>query len=69
VGGIAGLIVTVIVIVIAVIVASRVVSGMHPSPRGPCVGGPVQWAAGHGNYRLQCSGGGSTVVHFGNGTQ
>jgi hypothetical protein len=40
------------------------------SHNGPCIGGPAPGAAGtpvgNGNFRFDCVGGGSTVVHLGN---
>jgi hypothetical protein len=51
-------------------IASVASSGPHVSHSGPCVGGPAPGATGqpvgHGNYRFDCVGGGSTVVHLGN---
>jgi hypothetical protein len=58
-------------LLIAVIAFASIASSMpRVSHSGPCVGGPAQGAAGvpigHGNYRFNCVGGGSTVVHLGN---
>jgi hypothetical protein len=40
------------------------------SHNGPCIGAPASGATGtpvgNGNYRFDCAGGGSTVVHLGN---
>jgi len=40
------------------------------SHNGPCIGGPAPGATGtpvgHGNFRFDCAGGGSTIVHLGN---
>jgi hypothetical protein len=51
-------------------VASVANSAPRVNPSGPCIGGPIFGAAGQplgrGNYRFECSGGGSTVVHLGN---
>lgn len=54
------------------IIAIASVAGSAPEVNhsGPCVGGPAPGATGqpigHGNYRFDCMGGGSTVVHLGN---
>jgi hypothetical protein len=54
------------IIAIGSIASSR----LHVSHSGPCIGGPAPGATGqpvgHGNYRFDCVGGGSTVVHLGN---
>jgi hypothetical protein len=68
-----GLILAVVLALIALIafvtIASRV-RAPSVSPSGPCVGGPatgsVGQPVGNGNYRFDCSGGGSTIVHLGN---
>jgi hypothetical protein len=43
---------------------------LQVSHNGPCIGGPAPGATGtpvgHGNFRFDCAGGGSTVVHLGN---
>jgi hypothetical protein len=56
-----------IAVVIAITIASR---GSSNSPSGPCIGGPAPGFAGvsvgNGNYRFDCLGGGSTIVHLGN---
>jgi hypothetical protein len=40
------------------------------SHNGPCIGGPASGATGtpvgNGNFRFDCAGGGSTIVHLGN---
>ncbi len=57
-----------IAVVISVFVS--VAHNFFPStPSGPCVGGPVSGSGqsvGNGDYKFNCSGGGSVVVHVGN---
>jgi hypothetical protein len=58
-------------LVIGIIAVASVANSVpRVNPSGPCIGGPIFGAAGepvgHGNYRFECSGGGSTVVHLGN---
>lgn len=59
-----------IAIGIAIFVFIAHSSSFSPGPSGPCVGGPAMGQSGqslgNGNYRFNCAGGGSTVVHLGN---
>lgn len=56
---------------LAGIIAIAAIASSAPqvSNKGPCVGGPVMGSVGqpvgNGNYRFDCDGGGSTVVHLG----
>jgi len=56
---------------LAGIIAIATIASSVPqiSNKGPCVGGPAMGSTGqpvgNGNYRFDCVGGGSTVVHLG----
>jgi len=67
----ADLLVLLITLLIAVVTAITIASWESSnSPSGPCIGGPVpgstRVSVGNGNYRFDCVGGGSTIVHLGN---
>jgi hypothetical protein len=62
------------VLIVMIIAAFVAVSNLNwfsgPSGSAPCVGGPVPGGTaqsiGSGNYKFNCAGGGSMVVHVGN---
>jgi hypothetical protein len=65
-----GLILVVVLALIALVVFVSI-AARTPSvnPSGPCIDGPemgsVGQPVGNGNFRFDCSGGGSTIVHLG----